>query len=467
MDNPQSRAQTPVREADGDAEVPQAGIAGLGQRVARAREVVEFAVHKARALRLAEVAASLTFTSVLALVPLVAVILAVLTAFPIFAEFRDSMERELPKGLLPVPYAQTILRYLGDFANKAAGVGAAGLVFLAVTALAMILTVDRVLNDIWQVQRRRPLVQRLLVYWAVLSVGPLMLGGSLSLTSLVSTLSEARVEHWGGGLRQVFAFVSPVIAAAAYSAVYALVPNRRVAWQHAVTGGVVTAVTGELMSRGFAAYVLHGSLMSIYGAFAAVPVFLSWIFLSWLTFLFGAAIAATLPQLRRTRFYDTRRAGNAAVTAIALLRLLYDAQRHAPLGALSEESLARTLRTDAEELAGMLSRLEELGYVRRLAPATGAADARPAPGETAEAATKATRRTGAAEAASTEWLLSCDPETQGLGPAFHRFALDPTNSLLLRRELGVAEWLAPAIQGEWLNVGLAHAGGAAPAAAGK
>jgi len=403
---------------------------GWRPKLIRAREVVEFAIHKARRSQLAQVAASLTFTSVLALVPLLAVILAVLTAFPVFTEFREAIERELLKGLLPDPYAQTILRYLGEFAAKAAGVGAAGLAFLVLPALSMILTVDRILNDIWQVHRRRSIAQRLLVYWAVLSVGPVLLGLSLSLTSYVVSMSDVRIDRWSGAVRELFSLASPLISTAAYSAVYALVPNRNVAWRHALTGGVVTAVTGELMSRGFAAYVIHGSVLSIYGAFAAFPIFLLWIYLSWLTFLFGAAIAATLPQLRATRFFDTRRAGDRAITAIALLKILLDARGAGSVRAVATTDLSRALRTDEEQLASMLGELETLGYVRKLAPNS--------------------------ESGNDEWILSCDPQTQSLGPVFQRFALDPENSLLQRPDLGLRPWLAPAIDGDWLRRGLAQ-----------
>jgi membrane protein len=458
MDDLDGHLRDTVAAASAREPEAEPGTPSLARRLQLAREVLEFAVHKARQLRLAEVAASLTFSSVLALVPLVAVVLAVLTAFPIFAEFREALERELPKGLLPVPYAQTILRYLTEFAAKAAGVGVAGLVFLGLSALSMILTVDRVLNDIWQVHRRRPLAQRLLVYWAVLSVGPLMLGVSLSLSSFVISMSDARMERWGIGLRELFGLLAPAIAAAAYSAVYALVPNRRVAWRHALTGGIVTALTGELMSRGFAAYVLHGSLLSIYGAFAALPIFLMWIFLSWLVFLFGAAIAATLPQLRRTRFADARRAGNRVVTALALIKLLFDARADVraagPLGALSLASMARTLRTDEEALSRMLSDLEDLGYVRKLMPSANATPA----GQVA-----ATPVAVSTDPASGEWVLSCDPQTQGLAAAFHFFALDPRNSLLQRKDLGLSAWMAPALGGEWLERSLARAGSTEPA----
>jgi len=421
----------PVERESPNPIPPEGGSAahGLAPRLARAREVFAFAVHKAQQLQLAQVAASLTFSSVLALVPLLAVVLAILTAFPVFTEFRQSMESDLPKGLLPVPYAQTILRYLSDFAAKATGVGAAGLAILALSALSMVLQVDRILNDIWQVHRRRSLAQRLLVYWTVLSVGPVLLGVSLSLTSYVVTMPEARIQNLAPGTRQVLALVAPGIAAIAYSAVYALVPNRVVAWRHALTGGVVTAVTGELMSRAFAAYVIHGSFLSIYGAFAAVPIFLMWIFLSWLTFLFGAAIAATLPQLGATRFFDTRRAGDRAITAIAIIKILFDARGTGALRAVSLGDLARRLRNDEQDIAQLLTVLESLGYVRKLAHADSGVE---------------------------EWILSCDPDAQGLGPVFHHFALDPGNSLLQNGELGLRAWLAPAIAGDWLQQGLAR-----------
>jgi len=419
---------------------PAHGHVGLRPRLMRTREVVEFAIHTARKTQLPQVAAGLTFTSVLALVPLLAVVLAVLTAFPVFTEFRESIERELPKVLLPEPYGHAILGYLGDFAAKAAGVGAAGLAFLALPAFSMILTVDRILNDIWLVHRRRPIVQRLLVYWAVLSFGPLLLGLSLSLTSYVVSVSDARVDRWGPAAWRLIQLASPLIATAAYTVVYALVPNRKVAWRYALTGGVVTAITGELMSRAFAAYVIHGGVLTIYGAFAAIPIFLIWIYLSWLTFLFGAAIAATLPQLRTTRFFDTRRAGDRAITAMALLKLLLEVQGKGPLRGLGTGALARTLRTDEEELASLLAELQNLGYVRKLATDV--------------------------DSDSDEWVLSCDPQTQGLAPLFHRFALDPENSLLHRPDLSLEAWLAPAIRGQWLQRGLAQLEGARSAPTG-
>jgi membrane protein len=397
---------------------------------AQVRDALGFAWHVARRARLGQVAASLTFSSVLALVPLLAVVLAILTFLPVFGQLRQSLEQELLKGLLPAPYAQTILRYLTDFAAKAAGVGLAGLVFLAASALAMILTVDRILNDIWQVRRRRTLARRILLYLGLLSAGPILLGISLSLTSLVASVSDLGLGHAAAGRRHLFAFAAPLIAAAAYSAIYALVPNRPVAWRYAVTGGVFTSLANEIMSRGFATYVTHGNILSIYGAFAAVPVFLMWIYLSWLTFLFGAALAATLPRLSTTRFTDVRRAGDRALTAVALVRVLHGARSGASVRAVSTTELARLLRSDAEWLGGLLAQLQGMGYVRRLALAD--------------------------ERGPDEWVLSCDPQVMGLAPLFHALVVDPANSLLQRADLDLMRWVAPAVAGAWLREPLAR-----------
>ncbi len=405
---------------------PAAAAASPARRLARARALLEFAVQRARVVHLPQVAASLTFSSVLSLVPLLAVVLAVFTAFPQFAQLRQSLEQDLPRSLLPVPYARTILAYLAEFAAKAAGVGVAGLSFLALTALSMILTVDRILNDIWQVHQRRPLTQRVLVYWMVLSVGPVLLGLSLTLTSYLVSLSYTHSERWGSGVRPLLTLVSPLIATVAYSAAYALVPNRRVRWRHAFAGGLVTAVIDELMSRGFAAYVIHGSFLTIYGAFAAVPIFLTWIYLSWLSFLFGAALAAALPQIGNRRFDDSRWAGDRAITAMALVKLLHDGARGGVPRAVPLAELARVLRTDEEELQALLGDLEAMSYVRRVAASRTAPEA---------------------------WIVACDARTQGLGPIFRRYGIDPRNSLLQRRDLDLPAWLGPALRGPWLDEG--------------
>jgi membrane protein len=397
-------------------------------RFGRAREVLAFAVRRAREVRLAQVAGGLTFTSTLSIVPLLAVALSVFAVFPMFAEYRQAIEKTLLREMLPPQISATILRYLNDFTANAAGLTAWGLVLLVVTALLMIHTVDRVLNDIWKVQARRRVVARVLVYWTLLTLGPLAIGASLSATSYVLALSGTPLSKVSGLARVVLDWLPFVIGGAALAALYVLVPNRRVEWRDALIGGFVASALGELASWGFGLYIRTGTLASIYGAFSAVPLFLLWVYLSWYAVLFGAAIAATLPMMRSTRFADERRAGNRFLTAAALLRtLLHSREQGLDDGRIALAALARAVRFPEDGVERLLLEMEKLGYVLRLDGAHAG-----------------------------KWLLTCDVEAMTLLPLFVRLAVDPANSLLAGLpELG--HWLDQGLGAGWLQQPLSAA----------
>ncbi len=154
----------------------------------RAHDVAIFAQRRARDVKMAQVAGSLTFTTTLTIVPLFAVALALFTAFPLFVEFRGAVENAVLKAL-PGQISDTVLGYINEFALKATRLTAVGLIFLAVTAIAMMVTFDRVMNDIWRVKNRRSLTQRVLIYWAILTLGPLLIGASLTASSYVWSMS--------------------------------------------------------------------------------------------------------------------------------------------------------------------------------------------------------------------------------------------------------------------------------------
>ena len=149
---------------------------------------------------LALTASSLTFTTLISLVPLVTVILALFTAFPMFARFQVALQQYLLQSLVPDNIARPVLLALTQFAGKANKLGAVGLVVLGLTALALMFTIDRTLNEIWRVPKPRPLAQRVLVYWSALTLGPLVLGASLSLTSLALSASSGIVNALPGAL---------------------------------------------------------------------------------------------------------------------------------------------------------------------------------------------------------------------------------------------------------------------------
>jgi len=411
-------------------------------RLERAREVLAFARRRAAEVRLAQVAASLTFTTTLSIVPLAAVGLSLFAAFPLFADFRVALEEVLLKGLLPPQVAATILRYLNDFAANAAGLTAAGLLFLVATALLMIHTVDEALNDIWGASAYRRLPTRLLVYWALLTLGPLVVGASLSASSYVLGAAAS-----GGPLGILLDGAPFVLGGFALAALYVVVPTRRVAWRDALIGGFIASAVGELLRWGFGLYLRTGTITGIYGAFSAVPLFLLWVYLSWYALLFGAAIAATAPMLRATRFADERRAGDRFVTAVALLAELLRARQRGGEARMATAELAFAVRMAVDRVEGLLAELERLGYVSRLAGThAGSRDE-------LRAARSGIRPW---DGPAGSWLLTCDPGTATLRPLFERLAVDPGNSLLAAQP-EVRQWLDAALQGEWLQQPLAAA----------
>jgi membrane protein len=408
---------------------PWAGV--LRPRLDRAREVLSFATRRAQQAHLTQIAGSLTFSTVLSLVPLLAVALAIFTVFPQYADLRDSLERDLLRQLLPEPFGSTILRNLNEFAAKATRVGAVGFTLFALTALTMVMTVDQAINDIWRVITRRALVQRVLVYWALITAGPVLIAASLALTSMVASMSLGLLHQLPRAIRSVLAATPILFSCIAFTALYVVVPNRRVDWRDALTGGVVSGALAEVLSRGFTSYISHGSVLTVYGAVAVVPVFLLWIYFSWLTVLFGAAIAATVSGLRATRFADETRAGNRFVTAVGLVKLLLEARLGGAIGDLSTVELAVRIRSPEEEVAELLFEMERLGYVRQLASSQSSRSGR--------------------------WILSCDPEQTGLAALFHRLAVDPANTLMAARSaIGLEAWLRQGLFSAWLQKPLAQ-----------
>jgi YihY family inner membrane protein len=251
--------------------------------------------------RLLQVASSLAFTTILAIVPLLAVTLAMMTAFPIFADFESALQTFLRQQLMPEAFSETIMRYIDDFVSKASRLSAVGGIFLVVTAVFVIVSVDDALNDIWHVRRQRPIGQRLLIYWAVLTLGPLILGASLWTSTFVAR--EALGLGLGFGSTQSFIplgqWLPFIIGSLGISLLLMTVPNCRVKPSHALIGGVTVAVLFELIKWGLGVYLSQiPTYTVIYGAFSVLPAFLLWIYLSWLALLFGAVVAANLPNLQ-------------------------------------------------------------------------------------------------------------------------------------------------------------------------
>ena len=311
--------------------------------------------------RCLEVAGSLTYTTLLALVPLITVALAVVTAFPVFGHITSGVDDWLARNVLPQQISSAITKYLAQFAEKAAQLTALGIAFLAVTALLMMLTIDQALNQIFRVVRERSIAQRLLIYWAVLTLGPILVGMSLTMTSYLvsSSLGLAKVVPLVGEL--LLLLVPILLTSAAITLLYLWVPNRRVHLRHAIAGGLLAGFLFELMKRGFGLYVARfPTYTAVYGAFAAVPIFLVWLYLSWVVVLLGAAVTALLPG-----YYRSDRRGGAAgqqfYDALSLLDNLMRAQRSGEVRPLAQ--LARDLRLAPEICERLLARMEKAGWL--------------------------------------------------------------------------------------------------------
>lgn len=316
--------------------------------------------------RLGLTAGSLTFTTVISLVPLMTVMLALFTAFPMFASFQRALEKYFLQALVPDSIAKPVLASLTQFAGKASKVGSVGLALTLLAALALVFTIDRTLNSLWRVQRSRPLAQRVLVYWASITLGPLLLGVSLSLTSYALSASQGLVTALPGGVGLLFEVAEFLLLAGAAAGMFHFVPNTDVKWSHAWMGGIFVAVGLDLAKRGLTLYLKSvPSFSAIYGAFATVPIFLLWIYLSWVVVLLGAVIAAYAPSLSRhvRRLPDDP--GARFNLALSLLRALAQARERRRPG-LSLDDLATVAAVDRLQVEPVLEVLATLDWCGRL-----------------------------------------------------------------------------------------------------
>jgi membrane protein len=316
--------------------------------------------------RLGLTASSLTFTTTIALVPMATVMFAVFTAFPMFGSFRRAVEQYFVQNLVPDTIAKPVLSTLTQFALKANRLGVVGLVALVVTAMALMLTIDRTLNAIWRVPRPRPIAQRVLVYWAAATLGPLLLGVSLSATSYAVSASSGWVESLPGGVGFLIEFVQFGLLVMAVSGLFRHVPNIHVAWGHALAGGAFVAFGFEMAKRGLGWYLSAvPSYATIYGAFAAVPILLIWIYLGWVIVLLGAVIAAYAPSLQMRVVRRAEVPGLGFTLALTVLRELQTA-RVSGLQGLSLSALAASQRIDPLQIEPVLEALMSMGWVGRL-----------------------------------------------------------------------------------------------------
>jgi membrane protein len=351
--------------------------------------------------RLGLSAGSLTFTTTIALVPFFTVVLALFTAFPVFGKLQGAVQAWLVQSLVPDAISRQVLGYLTQFAGKASRLGTVGLIFLFLTAFSLVLTIDRTLNGIWRVRRPRPLTQRVLVYWAVITLGPLLLAASLSVSSYLISASKGLVANVPSALRLILDAGEFLLLVAGLAALYRYVPNTPVRRAHAWIGATFAALGIEIARALLAAYISAVPAYSaVYGAFATVPILLVWIYMGWLVILLGAVLAADLPTLTAGL---RRREGAGWPFQLALDALgALDRARSAPGHGLALADLAQRVQVTDLQLEPVLQTLVTLDWVGRLEPTS--------------------------EGDPTRYVLLVDPQSTVLDPLIRELLLPDTEA---------------------------------------
>lgn len=316
--------------------------------------------------RCLQIAASLTYTTLLSLVPLIVIALTVISAFPVFSSLMVQLKAFILANLVPGAASKIITVYLPQFSEKAGRLTALGTALFGVTAFILMLTIDHAFNMIWRVRRPRPLLQRFLIYWAALTLGPLVIGGSLSLTYYMVSLSLGVVAKIPALGEFVLKLVPVVLAISTFALLYRIVPNRYVPVKHAVIGGLVAGVGLEVVNKIFTAYIVKFSTYTlVYGAFASLPLFLLWVYSSWLAVVAGALVAASLSHWRGGAWQIEKTPGRLFYDVLRILRALYAAQQAGEAVRLQE--LRGEVRLGLEEIEDVLERLSAANWTHRVA----------------------------------------------------------------------------------------------------
>ncbi|MGD8810003.1 MAG: YihY family inner membrane protein [Gammaproteobacteria bacterium] len=312
-----------------------------------------------------ERAASLTFTGLLALVPLVAISFAIFAAFPAFQSMRGDLQSFVFQNFVP-EIGSVVYEQIEDFTKKTGELTAVGVVFLAVTSVMLLSSINGTFNAIWQVRETRPLMARLLVYWSVLTLSPILFGASLSLSSYLFAVAQATgVEHYTVSLNRLTYFLPVILQVVGFSILYLVMPNYPVRRLDALFGGLTAGLLFELLKKGFGLYIKSfPTYETLYGARSAFPILLIWMYLAWLLVLLGAELTASMPEWRagiRSVRLKMVPAARLLSAALAILHALHIANLRG--GGLSNRRMVRAAPAAPEAIALAREKLQQTRYI--------------------------------------------------------------------------------------------------------
>ena len=319
-----------------------------------------FVIRRFSEERVPQAAASMTFTTLLALVPVLTVMVAVASIFPVFDRWSDSFVSFVNQTIVPQG-ADMVFDYIDAFRDQANRLTAIGSVMLVVTSLMLIRTIDNAFNRIWRVNTQRPWMMQFLVYWALLTFGPLSLGVGISFMvgSVQDSVLSSGAQQWADVLKTAarLAFMTVLLWG-----LYRFVPNRFVPARQAFVGALITAFCLETARFLFTWYMGNfDGYRSIYGAFAAVPFFLLWLNLLWTLLLGGAVLTSSLSYWQGEAFrrgFDSR---GRFDDVLKILLLLDAAQKEGRT--LSVQEFRRHINMGYDELGELLEKLARYGYI--------------------------------------------------------------------------------------------------------
>lgn len=349
----------PVDESSMEADRPPrlgAARAAVRGALTEPKFLLPFLVSRMSEACVSSTAAALSFWTALAVVPALALVLATLAAVPAFDQLRASLQEAIVSNLVP-DTGLRINEALTDFIEAAGNLTAFGVIGLVATSALLLLTVEDALNEIFGVTRPRPLRKRLLVFWAVMTIGPVLLGAGLSLLGYFAGIQMFEGAPAAGPTAFLLGGVMPTLLTwATLAFLFMIIPNRRVSLKDVLVGAAVAALLLAALRQAFTLYVIFmTSYQAIYGALAAVPVFLVWIYLVWLAVMVGAIVAAALPDWRTARVGFGPGVGGRLVLALEVLARLAVARRGGV--GLAAEPLARALGASGPVLNRVLDEL--------------------------------------------------------------------------------------------------------------
>lgn len=269
----------------------------LSQYMANSIRFLRLYVQRCLQDQITVISGYLAYISLLSLVPLIAVIFSMLGAFPMFAELRTEIEAFMYANVIP-SRGEEIQTYITEFISNTTKMTAFGISALMLVALMLIHNIDKSLNKIWRITKRPRLIISFSIYWMILTLGPVLMGSSIALTSYLLTLSKFADGYTPGLSTLLLNLVPYLFSLLAFFLLYLVVPNTKVKMKHAIWGALLATILFEFFKRGFALYISHfPSYQAIYGALALVPILFVWVYLSWVVVLLGAELTALLQQL--------------------------------------------------------------------------------------------------------------------------------------------------------------------------